>query len=131
MTPLVKTATGDSELASTLNRVRQNIEERTILDGENYKVSRTSKGFRLHIAPTKSTETTSDTIVAAPLNMVFRGEHSFALNYNAGDVVTVQGGDSGGAFLATGPVPAGTTSQEPGVGDAWARLSSFSFGQWT
>jgi hypothetical protein len=73
---------------------------------------------------------TSDTIVAAPLNMVLRGEFSNALNYSAGDVVIVMGGDNAGSFVATVPVVAGS-SEEPGVGNSWQRISSFTFGQWS
>lgn len=72
----------------------------------------------------------TDTIVAAPLSMVFRGEFSTALNYSPEDVVVVMGGDNGGQFVATVPVPAGS-SEEPGIGNSWFRLSSYSFGQWT
>jgi hypothetical protein len=62
--------------------------------------------------------------------MVFRGEFSNALNYSAGDVVIVMGGDNAGSFVATVPVVAGS-SEEPGVGNSWQRISSFTFGQWS
>lgn len=53
MTPLFKTSSGDSELASVLNRAKSNIEERTLLDGENYRVERTSRGVRIQIDRSK------------------------------------------------------------------------------
>lgn len=59
MTPDVKTSVGDSELAAFFNRLKQNVVERTPLDGENYKVVRTPKGFRLIIAPKKATQSDS------------------------------------------------------------------------
>lgn len=49
MTPIVKSSVGENALASTLNRIKQNIEERTPLEGENYRVVRTGKGWRLVI----------------------------------------------------------------------------------
>lgn len=73
---------------------------------------------------------TEETIVAAPLNVVWRGEHNNALNYSPGDGVKVTNGDNGGAFVALVPIPAGS-SEEPGDGVSWDRLSSFTFGQWT
>lgn|GEM_PF-4261252 len=51
MTPIFKTSSGNSELASVLNRARANIIERTLLDGENYRVERTAAGTRLQINP--------------------------------------------------------------------------------
>lgn len=130
-TPLPKVSVGDSQLASVLNRLLRNLEERTPLKGENYEIAQTSKGFRLIIAPPKPAgDSTGDTIVAAPLNMVWRGEYNIGSNYSPGDVVGVYGGDNAGAFMATVPVPAGS-SEEPGVGNSWQRLSSFTFGQWS
>lgn len=74
--------------------------------------------------------TTSEEIVAAPLNMVFRGEFNAGANYSPGDVFTVQNGDSGGAFVAAVPIPAGSVT-DPSASDSIVQISSFTFGQWT
>ena len=45
---------------------------------------------------------------AYPLNMVFRGEHSQFLNYNANDCVLVSNGDAAGFYIAPHPLVAGS-----------------------
>jgi hypothetical protein len=94
------------------------------------RVTKTTNSLYFEASAPAGETTTGDSIVAAPLNMVWRGEYNNAMTLSPGDVVTVVGGDNGGAFVANIPVAAGG-SEEPGEGATFSQVSQFGFGQWT
>lgn len=63
--------------------------------------------------------------------MVFRGEWSPVLNYQAGDVVVIRGGVMAGCYICVVDVGAGTPPTFPADSDFWVMLSPGpSMGNW-